>query len=83
MFPVRNRTPGGPRAGVGRASDRGERQRLEQSAPAPGVAALGSLFLSPTASAGMRDALTVSLLVQVAMVALTVLLSLRPPRTVS
>lgn len=50
---------------------------------APGVAALGSLFLSPTAAAGMRDALTVSLLVQVAMVALTVLLSLRPPRTVS
>jgi hypothetical protein len=55
----------------------------QQSALALGVATLGSLFLSLAGSGGMRQALTVTLLVQLGMIALTALLSLRLPRTVS
>ncbi|MDQ0943678.1 hypothetical protein QFZ67_005383 [Streptomyces sp. V1I1] len=54
----------------------------QQSALALGVATLGSLFLALAAEAGMRQALTVTLLVQLAMIALTALLSLRLPGTV-
>lgn len=54
----------------------------QQSALALGVATLGSLFLALAPSMGMRDALAVTLLVQLGMVALTVLLSLRLPRVV-
>ncbi|MFF4099537.1 MFS transporter [Streptomyces sp. NPDC001903] len=66
------------RAGVGG----GVMITTQQSALALGVATLGSLFLALVPSAGMRDALTVTLLVQLAMIALTVLLSLRLPRMV-
>jgi hypothetical protein len=48
-----------------------------------GVATLGTLFLVLVPGSGMRDALAVTLLVQLAAVALTVLLSLRLPRTVA
>ncbi|MET9962441.1 MFS transporter [Streptomyces sp. NPDC006326] len=54
----------------------------QQSALALGVATLGTLFLSLTPAHGMRDAFTVTLLVQLAMVGATVLLSLRLPRVV-
>ncbi|WP_328677923.1 MFS transporter [Streptomyces sp. NBC_00322] len=67
------------RAGVGS----GVMVTTQQSALALGVATLGSLFLSLVGSGGMRQALTVTLLVQLGMIALTALLSLRLPRTVS
>ncbi|MFF5784414.1 MFS transporter [Streptomyces sp. NPDC012693] len=73
------------RAGVGS----GVMVTAQQSALALGVATLGSLFLSLTASgaggsgaAGSGTALTVTLLVQLAMVLFTAALSLRLPRTV-
>ncbi|MEU2827604.1 MFS transporter [Streptomyces lavendulae] len=64
------------RAGVGG----GVMITAQQSALALGVATLGSLFLALVPGAGMRSALTVTLLVQLGMIALTVLLSLRLPR---
>ncbi|MGI5399034.1 MFS transporter [Streptomyces sp. CA-135486] len=67
------------RAGVGG----GVMVTTQQSALALGVATLGSLFLSLVTSAGMREALTVTLLVQLGMVVLVALLSLRLPRTVN
>ncbi|THA40738.1 MFS transporter [Streptomyces sp. A1547] len=66
------------RAGVGG----GVMITMQQSALALGVATLGSLFLALAPSMGMRDALAVTLLVQLGMIALTVLLSLRLPRVV-
>ncbi|MFK8908748.1 MFS transporter [Streptomyces sp. YS-3] len=66
------------RAGVGS----GVMVTTQQSALALGVATLGSLFLSLAPSTGTRDALVVTLLVQLAAVVLTVLLSLRLPRNV-
>ncbi|GAA0623477.1 MFS transporter [Streptomyces crystallinus] len=66
------------RAGVGS----GVLVTTQQSALALGVATLGSLFLSLLPSMGTRDALAVTLLVQLAAVVLTVLLSLRLPKTV-
>ncbi|MEU1038382.1 MFS transporter [Streptomyces sp. NPDC005551] len=66
------------RAGVGS----GVMITTQQSALALGVATLGSLFLTLAPGAGMRDALVVTLLVQLAGVALTTALSLRLPRTV-
>ncbi|MEU4347581.1 MFS transporter [Streptomyces sp. NPDC023838] len=66
------------RAGVGS----GVLVTTQQSALALGVATLGSLFLSLLPSMGTRDALAVTLLVQLAGVVLTVLLSLRLPKTV-
>ncbi|MFD5872994.1 MFS transporter [Streptomyces sp. NPDC060322] len=65
------------RAGVGG----GVMTTTQQAALALGVATLGTLFLA-LAPDGMRDALIVTLLVQLAAVVLTVLLSLRLPRTV-
>lgn len=47
------------------------------------MATLGTLFLSLTPGMGMRDALVTTLLVQLAGVALTGLLSLRLPRTIA
>ncbi len=55
----------------------------QQSFMALGVATLGSLFLSLTPSMGMRDALAVTLAVQLVAVAVSVLLSLRLPRTMA
>ncbi|MEU3842345.1 MFS transporter [Streptomyces sp. NPDC028635] len=66
------------RAGVGS----GVMTTTQQAALALGVATLGTLFLSLTPGTGMRDALVTVLLVQLAGVALTGLLSLRLPRTV-
>ncbi|MFI1153201.1 MFS transporter [Streptomyces sp. NPDC020817] len=66
------------RAGVGG----GVMITTQQSALALGVATLGSLFLALVPSAGMRDALAATLLVQLGMIALTALLSLRLPRVV-
>ncbi|MFD5747545.1 MFS transporter [Streptomyces sp. NPDC127033] len=66
------------RAGVGS----GVLVTTQQSALALGVATLGSLFLTLVASVGMRDALAVTLLVQLGAVALTALLSLRLPRAI-
>jgi MFS family permease len=66
------------RAGVGS----GVMVTTQQSALALGVATLGTLFLSLAASAGMREALVITLLVQLAAVVLTVGLSLRLPRAV-
>lgn len=66
------------RAGVGG----GVMITTQQSALALGVATLGSLFLSLTDSAGMGQALTVTLLVQLAAIVLTGVLSLRLPREV-
>ncbi|WP_249416608.1 MFS transporter [Streptomyces sp. TS71-3] len=54
----------------------------QQSALALGVATLGSLFLGLVPGLGMQDALVVTLLAQLAAVALTVLLSLRLPRAI-
>ncbi|MFE3371960.1 MFS transporter [Streptomyces sp. NPDC059173] len=54
----------------------------QQAALALGVATLGTLFLALVPALGMRDALVVTLLAQLAAVALTVGLSLRLPRTV-
>ncbi|MFD7321203.1 MFS transporter [Streptomyces sp. NPDC059875] len=67
------------RAGVGS----GVMVTTQQSALALGVATLGSLFLSLAASGSMGTALTVTLLVQLAAVLLTTVLSLRLPRAVS
>ncbi|MEU9002113.1 MFS transporter [Streptomyces sp. NPDC048551] len=64
------------RAGVGG----GVMVTTQQSALALGVATLGSLFLALIPSAGMRTALGVTLLVQLGLIVLTVLLSLRLPR---
>lgn len=47
------------------------------------MATLGTLFLSLVPGAGMRNALVATLLVQLAGVALTGLLSLRLPRTIA
>ncbi|MFH8887784.1 MFS transporter [Streptomyces sp. NPDC017949] len=67
------------RAGVGG----GVMVTSQQSALALGVATLGSLFLALTASLGMRDALLLTLLVQLGLIALTTLLSLRLPRVMN
>jgi MFS family permease len=67
------------RAGVGS----GVMITTQQSALALGVATLGTLFLSLAPEMGMRDALVTTLLVQLAGVVLTGLLSLRLPRTVA
>ncbi len=67
------------RAGVGS----GVMITTQQSSLALGVATLGTLFLSLSTSLGMRDALVTTLLVQLAAVASTGLLSLRLPRTVA
>ncbi|MCZ4121346.1 MFS transporter [Streptomyces sp. H39-S7] len=67
------------RAGVGS----GVMVTTQQSALALGVATLGTLFLALITSAGMRNALVITLLVQLGAVALTILLSLRLPRHVS
>lgn len=66
------------RAGVGG----GVMVTTQQSALALGVATLGSLFLALVPSKGMQEALQTTLLVQLALIALTVLLSLRLPRVV-
>ncbi|MFE0511171.1 MFS transporter [Streptomyces sp. NPDC058964] len=66
------------RAGVGS----GVMVTTQQSALALGVATLGTLFLSLVPHLGMRDALLTTLVVQLAGVVLTGLLSLRLPRTV-
>ncbi|MGW7412802.1 MFS transporter [Streptomyces sp. NPDC054863] len=67
------------RAGVGS----GVMVTAQQSALALGVATLGTLFLALTPALGMGSALMVTLLVQLAVVALTGLLNLRLPRTVN
>lgn len=67
------------RAGVGS----GVMVTTQQSALALGVATLGTLFLALIPSAGMRNALVITLLVQLGAIALTILLSLRLPRHVS
>ncbi|MFJ1864754.1 MFS transporter [Streptomyces sp. NPDC088097] len=66
------------RAGVGG----GVMVTAQQSALALGVATLGSLFLALAPERGMGEALQVILLVQLGLIALTVLLSLRLPRLV-
>lgn len=66
------------RAGVGS----GVMITTQQSSLALGVATLGTLFLSLVPGLGMRDALVTTLLVQLAGVVLTGLLSLRLPRTI-
>ncbi|MFE7957928.1 MFS transporter [Streptomyces sp. NPDC057413] len=66
------------RAGVGS----GVMTTTQQASLALGVATLGTLFLSLTPAACMRDALITTLLVQLAGVVLTGLLSLRLPRQV-
>ncbi|MFG2131928.1 MFS transporter [Streptomyces sp. NPDC048751] len=65
------------RAGVGS----GVTITTQQSALALGVATLGTLFLSLIPGLGMRDALVTTLLVQLAGIVVTGLLSLRLPRT--
>ncbi|MFF3755301.1 MFS transporter [Streptomyces sp. NPDC002018] len=67
------------RAGVGS----GVMVTGQQSALALGVATLGSLFLSLAAATGMRDALEITLLVQLGLIVLTGLLSLRLPRSLA
>ncbi len=67
------------KAGVGG----GVMTTTQQAALALGVATLGTLFLALVPGLGMRDALVVTLLAQLATVALTVGLSLRLPRTVA
>ncbi|WP_433916738.1 MFS transporter [Streptomyces sp. NBC_01744] len=67
------------RAGVGG----GVMTTTQQAALALGVATLGTLFLALVPGSGMRDALIVALLVQLAAVVLTTLLSLRLPRVVA
>jgi hypothetical protein len=67
------------RAGVGS----GVMTTTQQSALALGVATLGTLFLSLIPSMGMRNALVTTLLVQLATIALTGVLSLRLPRTIA
>ncbi len=66
------------RAGVGG----GVLVTTQQAFMALGVATLGSLFLSLTPSGGMREALEITLGVQLVVVVATVLLSLRLPRSV-
>lgn len=66
------------RAGVGS----GVMITTQQSALALGVATLGSLFLALVPGMGMRDALLITLLAQLAGVAVTTALSLRLPRSV-
>ncbi|WP_225836870.1 MFS transporter [Streptomyces sp. NK08204] len=66
------------RAGVGS----GVMVTTQQSSLALGVATLGSLFLTLIPHLGMRDALVTTLLVQLAGITVTGLLSLRLPRTV-
>ncbi|MDQ0786882.1 MFS family permease [Streptomyces sp. B3I8] len=66
------------RAGVGS----GVMITTQQSALALGVATLGSLFLALAPGMGMRDALVTTLLAQLALVVVTVALSLRLPREV-
>ncbi|GAA0900123.1 MULTISPECIES: MFS transporter [Streptomyces violaceusniger group] len=67
------------RAGVGS----GVMVTTQQSALALGVATLGTLFLSLGPSAGMGDALVITLAAQLGAIALTLLMSLRLPRKVS
>ncbi|MFJ4711822.1 MFS transporter [Streptomyces sp. NPDC088785] len=67
------------RAGVGS----GVLTTTHQSALALGVATLGSLFLTLASGAGPRDALIVTLLIQLGVIAVTVGLSLRLPRTIA
>ncbi|MFC8428977.1 MFS transporter [Streptomyces sp. NPDC057253] len=67
------------RAGVGS----GVMVTTQQASLALGVATLGSLFLALVPGLGMRDALVTTLLVQLAGVALTGVLSLRLPRTMT
>lgn len=67
------------RAGVGS----GVMVTAQQASLALGVATLGTLFLSLVGSAGMHAALTITLVVQLAVILLTGLLSLRLPRSVS
>ncbi|MFD5623117.1 MFS transporter [Streptomyces yangpuensis] len=64
------------RAGVGS----GVMITAQQSSLALGVATLGSLFLALAPAVGLREAAAATLLVQLALIALTVLLSLRLPR---
>lgn len=64
------------RAGVGG----GVMITAQQSALALGVATLGSLFLALVPTAGLSAAVSTTLLVQLGLIALTVLLSLRLPR---
>jgi hypothetical protein len=66
------------RAGVGS----GVMITTQRSAPAPGMATLGSLVLGLVPGVGMRDALVKALPARLAGVVLTVGLSLRLPRTV-
>ncbi|MFF1722265.1 MFS transporter [Streptomyces sviceus] len=66
------------RAGVGS----GVMVTTQQASLALGVATLGTLFLALVPGMGMRDALVTTLLVQLAGVALTGLLSLRLPRVI-
>lgn len=66
------------RAGVGS----GVMVTAQQSALALGVATLGTLFLSLAPGHGMRDALVIVLVVQLAAVLGTALFSLRLPRHV-
>jgi MFS family permease len=65
-------------AGVGS----GAMATTQQSSLALGVATLGTLFLSLSASVGVRDALVWVLLAQLAAVAATIALSVRLPRKV-
>ncbi|MFD9408122.1 MFS transporter [Streptomyces sp. NPDC059989] len=64
------------RAGVGS----GVMITAQQSSLALGVATLGSLFLALAPTAGLRAAVCTTLLVQLGLIALTALLSLRLPR---
>ncbi|RSS81950.1 MFS transporter [Streptomyces sp. WAC06614] len=64
------------RAGVGS----GVMITAQQSALALGVATLGSLFLALVPTAGMRAAVSTTLAVQLGLIVLTTLLSLRLPR---
>ncbi|MCB5178826.1 MFS transporter [Streptomyces antimicrobicus] len=64
------------RAGVGS----GVMITAQQSSLALGVATLGSLFLALVPTAGTRGAVSATLLVQLGLIALTTLLSLRLPR---
>ncbi|MFI1027303.1 MFS transporter [Streptomyces sp. NPDC020951] len=66
------------RAGVGS----GVMVTTQQASLALGVATLGTLFLSLVPGMGMRDALVTTLVVQLAGVVVTALLSLRLPRKV-
>lgn len=67
------------RAGVGS----GVMATTQQAALALGVATVGSLFLALIGPWGMRDALLVTLLVLLGLIALTSALSIRLPRSIS